>query len=390
MIKKIKKLISDGSILLLISFLIITSFFSVMNFNIITGTIKSSSNNDSTNITKNIDRFEREYNKDFFGKYYFVNANGIVRRITGQITVKDVVKVGDTLTFTREKIDVTKQAANMIALNDFLNEKNIELLYIQAPFKIDKYNKNLPVGIQDYSNENADSLLNKMASGGVKTLDLRKNIYESDLEYSSLFFKTDHHWKIETAFWAYGQVVDYLNNSYCCSIEDQYTNIDNYRVETYKDWFLGSQGKKTGSLYVGVDDFSLIYPKFETQLSLNIPRENLKREGSYFDTVYFMKNINVKNYFESNPYKVYFDGSKPLIIMKNEMAPSDKKILVVKDSFANPLQSYLALCFQQVNIIDLRSYTKDTLKEYINHYNPDLVLFLYNPAILSNMKLFTF
>jgi len=232
--------------------------------------------------------------------------------------------------------------------------------------------------------------LEEIIAKGVETIDLREEILAEKLEYSSLFFRTDHHWTSETAFWAYTKIIAYMNNNYQFGIDERYLDIENYTIKTYEDWFLGSQGKRTGIYYAGVDDISLIYPKFHTQMSLSIPNENNYRTGSFYETIFFMDHINEKNYFELSPYSVYTDGDNSLVIIKNEEAPCDKKVLIVKDSFALPLLSFVSLCFQDVDVIDLRIYKQKALIEYIDESNPDIVIFMYNPTAYLKIQMFSF
>ena len=52
--------------------------------------------------------------------------------------------------------------------------------------------------------------------------------------------------------------------------DEEALDIKNYEVNTYRNWFLGSIGKRVGIYYAGIDDIDLIYPKFDTLLSFGM------------------------------------------------------------------------------------------------------------------------
>lgn len=98
-------------------------------------------------------------------------------------------------------------------------------MYVQAPYKVRK-SEDLPIGIIDYANENADILLEELEKQGVNNIDLREKFKNKDIREE--YFITDHHWKIRTAFEASNYITDILNQKYEFNIDEFYTNIDNY------------------------------------------------------------------------------------------------------------------------------------------------------------------
>lgn len=331
------------------------------------------------------------YNEKIFGKTSFINANGVVHKLLGQNLMNGVVKVSDgQLIIPVERFNVSKHAENLITFNKTLAKMNIPLLYVQFPSKTMSNDKRIPAGVEVYANENADDLLALIKAGGLQTFDLRENIAEQGISHPSLFFKTDHHWKPEGAFWAFGEIVDVLNERYDYGIDDFYTDPANYQKQVYKDWFLGARGKRVGQYFAGVDDISLISPKFPTEMSLSIPKHKITRTGSFSDAIFCMDRIKKKDYFSLNPYAAYIGGDYPLVVHKNPQAPCDKKLMIFEDSFTLPVQSFLSTCFTEIDVIDLRHYEKEALLEYIKVNEPDLVMIMYNNRSMSNRLMFEF
>ena len=145
--------------------------------------------------------------------------------------------------------------------------KRQPLLYIQAPQKAS--NDALPTGVTDYGNGYADSLLSVLAENGVDYLDLRPGMEAAAAQPDApaFFFRTDHHWTPEGGFAGYQILSRYLDEHYGMEAPALFTDPDSYEKLVYEDYFLGSQGKRVGTLYAGTDDITLWKPKFETSFT---------------------------------------------------------------------------------------------------------------------------
>ena len=75
-------------------------------------------------------------------------------------------------------------------------------------------------------------------------------------------------------------------------------------------------------------------------------------------------------------YQVFLNGNHPLIEIETDKN-LDKKILVIKDSFANNFVPFLTENYGNIFLIDLRYYT-DSINEFIKNNDINEVLFLYN------------
>ncbi len=288
-----------------------------------------------------------------------------------------------------EEFDVKQYAENLIVLNEYLEEKGTDMLYIQAPYKISAYDDQLPFGVEDTHNEAADSLLEQL-SGSVDYIDMREKMYQSGLDQYDYFFVTDHHWLPEAGFWAFGEIAQVLNSDYGFAIDEELADIEQYNIDVYEDWFLGSWGKRVGPYLAGVDDISIITPTFETSLHIVIEDENIDASGSFEDVMFNYDLLDDVDYWNENPYQAYICAVEPFISITNEMAETSKKILIVQDSFGRVVTPYLALGCSQVDVIDLRYYKEMSLLEYLESNEYDMVLFVYNPSGLENENCFVF
>jgi len=321
---------------------------------------------------------------DILFKTKFIELNGLFNRILGKRVVDDVDKSYNVaklnngyLTFTNPKIDIKGYADKTIEFNKFLSEKNIPLLYIQAPYKISKSDPQLPTGFVNYTNENDDNLLSELSKANIKTLDFREEIVKDNLNHYDMFFKTDHHWTPESGFWAAKKVSNLLRDDYGFKINEDNYNLDNYNIKTYKNWFLGSQGRRVGVTYTGDDDIDMITPNFKTDFNFSVPTSNIERSGEFKDAMFSYDLINKKDYYNLNPYEAYIGGDYNLNLITNNNSPNNKKILLVRDSFSCVMTPFLAMSCKNLDTIDLRYYTA-SIKSYIDKNKPDIVILMYS------------
>lgn len=321
---------------------------------------------------------------DVLLKTKFIELNGLFNKVLGKRVVDDVDKSYNVakldngyLAFTNPKIDVNGYSDKTIAFNKFLAEKNIPLLYIQAPYKISKYDPQLPTGFVNYTNENDDNLLAQLSKANVNTLDLREEIVKDNLNHYDMFFKTDHHWIPKSGLWAAKKVSNLLRDNYGFKINEEDYDSNNYNFNTYKNWFLGSQGKRVGVTYGGDDDIDIITPKFKTDFNFSVPSLGLNRHGEFKDTMYSYMQVDKKDYYNLNPYEAYIGGNYDLNLITNSNNPNNKRILLVRDSFSCVMSPFLAMSCKNLDIIDLRYYTA-SIKSYIDKNKPDIVILMYS------------
>ena len=336
------------------------------------------------------EKAETVFNEQIYGKDEFVDVYGLAQRILfknyledSNDPTRDVVKLKNgMLTFLQKKEDMVTRANHIAELQKNISEEGIPFIYIQAPYKI-RDNAELPKGPIDYANENADVLLKTLNEQQVETMDLRE--YFKEMPIQEEYFITDHHWKIKTAFEAVNYISEILNNEYNFNTDNFYTDINHYHITTQENAYLGSIGKRNGKFYGGLDDFEYIVPNFETQLSVN--KSGDVKNGSFEDTI-IVKDL-LSDDILLNKYACYFGGDFPEIIIQNETSTSNKKILIIQDSYGLPFSSFLSLRVKELRTIDLRHFEGKEI-EYIKEYKPDIVLMIYNPSSFYIEKNFQF
>ena len=330
--------------------------------------------------------------------HLFIQLYGAAQRLTQRQVVDDadprysVVRLTDgTLAFVNaEEADTASHGKALARLRNQLGKRDIPLLYLQAPGKVAPEDGRLPAGVADHSNDYADALLAELEVHGVDYVDFR-DLFAAmeDRDWSSWFFATDHHWTPEAAFTACGALFELLESDYGYAIPAEYRDRAQFTVETWEDWFLGSQGKRVGTLYGGVDGIELWKPVFETDFTYSVPIYEIERTGPFEESLLFPERLEEKDYFGGNPYTLYAGGDYPLARIYNRKNVDGPRILLLRDSYACAMTPFLALGCSELITVDLR-YFHENLLTYADWLKPDLVLVLYTTGSTAQDALFEF
>jgi hypothetical protein len=214
------------------------------------------------------------------------------------------------------------------------------------------------VTLSDWPVLKMSALVSALNERGVDVLDLRDS-FEALGDYSDLFYRTDHHWNIEGGFFAFQTIAETLRTDYGLALDKSFEDAAQYNWDTLENFFLGSQGKRVGTLFAGTDDFTVMTPKFETSFTFSIPSREETREGTMEETILFPERIAQKDYYNANPYIYYAGGDYDYVTITNHLNPDGIKLLVVRDSMTCALTPFLALDCSELTLIDTRYYTGD-------------------------------
>lgn len=271
---------------------------------------------------------------------------------------------------------MTEETARLKALTDQLG---IPLVYTLAPHKY--HFGTMPATVPNPSRADHAQYVSLLQDAGINVLDLTAQMEQQGLTMEETFFITDHHWLPQTGIWATDLIGQELSRQ-GIPYDPATTDLTNYKIKTYKDHSLGSEGKKVGRYFtpLGLDDIDLITPAFPTHLTVTDTRGTLT--GDFSETLIAMDALEPKDLYGKSCYEAYSAGNFPLQIIENHNAPeSGPRLLVLRDSFACAVTPYLSLNARSTHIIDLRYWEGDdqtpTLADYLRQGDFDGVLILY-------------
>lgn len=335
-------------------------------------------------------------NDQVYQKYYYIEGYGYIQELLGKKEINnfEVVKAKDgTLHytyFTSGPNQVDTMVERMERLKEAATKVGSKVIYVMTPDKyvtgVTEFEKGIPY---NYANETADNFLQTLEKKDINTIDFRKLMQEEKEFAPDSFYVTDHHWKVETAFWAFTKFVDVLEANYGLVFpnKEEYTNLENYNQIVYENSYIGSMGRKEGKLYSKVEDFTFIYPKFETDFyyyAQNGSRD-VKAEGRFEQSLAFTSLLSGKGdiYDATNDkYFTYMNGNPGFVEVNNFNEPDAPKVLFIKDSLMVPVASFFALGCSKVYMIDPRYYSGN-IEEVIDDYQFDYIFVSYTPQNLT-------
>ncbi|GAB6181933.1 hypothetical protein JCM14036_32520 [Desulfotomaculum defluvii] len=176
-----------------------------------------------------------------------------------------------------------------------------------------------------------------------------------------VYYKTDHHWTTKGAYYTYQRLIKTTGG---VPHAESY-----YSTQQVTDSFYGSLHSKAGLKQVSPDSIDLYIPKKQESYQIEYFDEEGKAQTA--NSLYNLENIKKKD-----KYSLFLNGNHPLIKITTKGVDS-KKLLVIKDSYANCLIPFLTSHYSQIFVVDLRYYY-DSLITLIKENHIRDMLLVYN------------
>ena len=176
-----------------------------------------------------------------------------------------------------------------------------------------------------------------------------------------LYYRSDHHWTTLGAWYAYEKAAEAMN------ISGMDAKAEKIEKELYPvtDTFQGTLSARSG-FSVPDDTIEVYWPDPEQELVVTYVQEQTKSAS-----LYAAEKLKTKD-----KYGIFLNGNHPLTEIRT-MASTGRKLLLVKDSYANCFVPYLTGDFEEIVLVDPRYYY-DRLGKLMEQYQFTDVLFLYN------------
>ena len=263
-----------------------------------------------------------------------------------------------------DPVDTKRFMPNIEVIAEFAKKQNIESAMILAPSTGYVVNDLLPNKHIIY---NDDELFSQASSvlkdSGVTFVDIRDEFKSAYKSGTQVYYKTDHHWTANGAHLAY--------NALKSALDITPYSKDNYNIDTHSG-FYGTTYSSSGFWYTKPDNIELWHSKQKQDINVTITDGGKTIKN---DSVFFTQRLK-----EDDKYPVYLDGNHPYTVITNDVLKqngNDKKLLVIKDSFAHSLVPFLADHYSEIIMIDMRYY-KQNVTKLIENTGVDQILFIYS------------
>lgn len=241
------------------------------------------------------------------------------------------------------------------------NYSNLNMHFLLAPNAANILEKKLPASVRTADQDQyIDEFYKAIKKYGYKPIDVRKRLKAyADDEETQLYYKTDHHWTTDGAFIAYKQVVKDMN------LSDKIS----YKRYVVKNDFRGTLASKSGFTNGENDALTLYMPNQDKDYHNSvIYYGDTKTKTTEF---YQLDNLDKKD-----AYTVFGGSNHPMYTIKTP-TKSKKRLLLIKDSYANSMIPFLTQNFREIVVVDPR-YFFDNIDDIIKSEDITQVLFLYN------------
>lgn len=169
-----------------------------------------------------------------------------------------------------------------------------------------------------------------------------------------LFYRTDHHWTSAGAWRGYAALMEAMGEPY----EPLGT------PESVSEDFYGTLYSTSGVHWLKPDTIE----RYLSGEGVTVEdAEKGETHGLYVDS--FLE--------EKDKYASFLGGNAPLYIVRNPSAATDKKLLVVRDSYADSLAPFLSQYFSEIHLLDLRYY-RTPVAQYAQENGMDQIFVCYS------------
>lgn len=239
--------------------------------------------------------------------------------------------------------------------------KDLDMYFMLAPnaANILKDKLSPSVNMND-QNQAMDAFLDNVKDAGITPIDIRKTLSAYAAQDNvQLYYKTDHHWTTDGAFIAYKDAVKKMK------LTDQVS----YKRYVVKNDFRGTLASKSGFVNGENDPLSIYLP--------NNDKDYHNSVIYYADTKEKTTNFyHLDNLDEKDTYTVFGGSNHPIYTIKTPTA-DNRRLLLIKDSYANSMIPFLAQNYREIVVVDPR-YFYENIEDIIKAEEVTDVLFLYN------------
>lgn len=279
----------------------------------------------------------------------FISLKNKVQKILGMKKINDVYLGNDYLLLDYKKsLNKDKIIDSLNSFYKELNYLNVELMLVPTSIEINK--DKLPKYVVTNEFEDLEYYQKHIKFNMI-------NIYDTLKEHNGtydMFYHTDHHWTTYGAYYAYQE--------YAKSNNLTYIPINDFSVNKVTSNFKGSLYSKILDNSISSDNIYLF--NYDGDYTINNGTNTIS-------SLYDMDKLNNKD-----KYEVFLGGNYPLVTIKNNDI-SKKKLLIIKDSYANSIVPFLINHFSEIDLIDSRYYN-DSIIKYVKDNNITDILILYN------------
>ena len=306
-----------------------------------------------------MEKYEKYLSDQFAGREVLRNARVVLNRLGGSKEENGVLigKNGQLM----EKLLVPDQEVlgnNLDAIVDFAEKNQKMPVYMMlVPDAANVLNKDLPLLYTAADQKRMIAQVKRELDTHVTWLDVESvlNKHTDD----TIYYKTDKHWTSAGAYYVFQAAAELMDISKGVS-----GKFATYPISTT---FNGDLAAKSGCEKHVKEVIEIYIPlEGDTDVIVNYVDEQRKSTSLY----------DSSKLEGSNQYEVFLGGDSSVIDIKT-VSESTRRLLVIKDSFANSFLPFLTPYFREIVVVDPQYYG-GTIDEIMDTYRITDTLILYS------------
>lgn len=300
-------------------------------------------------------RFESDaesYVTDQFAlRDHWIALKAYAERLLGKRENNGVYICSDTLIERIDEPDADRLAANLSAVSRFAESSAVPVYFTLIPSAAEIWRDKLPAGAPRCDER---ALIERLAAEtqAVSIDTLSALSAHSD---EALYYRTDHHWTSLGALYGAQALLDGMGIETCAA--------DSAPV-CVTDAFYGTLYSRSGARYIQPDGIDVYVPGGEITVT------HIEGEKEVVTGLYDAEKLAVKD-----KYAFFMGGNQPLAVVRT--GNEGKKLLLIRDSYADCEIPFLCGAFSEIHALDLRYY-RDSLSAYIEENGIDCVAISYS------------
>lgn len=257
--------------------------------------------------------------------------------------------------------DIIKQ--NTEAINSFAEKYKKPTFLMIVPTAESIYTDQLPLMAPYFDQKKVIDSIYTASNKNLTCIDVFTPLLSAKNQY--IYYNTDHHWTSLGAYLGYFSSAKPLGFAH--------NEIDKFNVEHASHDFKGTLYSKTLYEKCTSDTIDLYHLSTgEPQVTVTV---NSGQKSSEHQSIFFRNYLDKKD-----KYNTFLGQNEPCVSVKTNVA-NQKKLLIIKDSYAHSMVQFYMYHYSEITLVDLRYVNK--LSNYVSVDDYDQIMFVYNFASVN-------
>lgn len=290
------------------------------------------------------------------GRDFFVGVNAYWNLATGRNAAQDIYYCDEGYLINAPKqADEKIFTDNLTRFDQFAEKLGVPADLVMVPTTGYLMEEVLPAFHKEYQDDALYDLASTLLEN-IRLVDVRDALKQGK-DGGQICYRTDHH------LTSYGNYL--LYEAYQKANNGTYLSRDAYEVTSY-DGFYGTDWSGSGYWLVDPDTVEV----WDAGLAPTVTLIDGGAEPKVSNDLFYLSHLE-----NLDKYPIFLDGNHAMVTIHNPDAQGGN-LLVIRDSYAHCLSTFLAADYQNIYLVDLRYY-RQSVSEFVAEHPVDRVLYLY-------------